>query len=167
MEQSSNDTINQQERLVSLAWLAGFLEGEGWIGFHVHNNRITAAINLINTDFVLIERVSDILKSLNVGFYIQTRKNGCDGNLAHKTAKSLEVAGMKRVRSLLSYILPFMVARKKQVAEIMLEYVERRLSMPHKPKATAEDWEYVARIRALNKKGPLESSETTRSTPQL
>jgi len=165
MEQSSNDTINQQERLVNLAWLAGFFEGEGWIGFHTTSNRITPGISLINTDFVLIERVSNILKSLNVGFYIQTRKGGCDENPAHKTAKVIEIAGFKRVRSLLTYLLPFLFGRKQQVASLLLEYVERRLALPSKPKATSHDWEYVHRIRALNKKGIQVSPETIRSTP--
>jgi hypothetical protein len=167
MEQSSNETTNQQERLVNLAWLAGFLEGEGCIGFNVNGPRITPRIYLINTDFVLIEQVGTILKSLNVGFYNQTRTGGCDSNPNHKTARTVEICGIKRVRNFICHILPFLRGRKREVAQIMLAYADRRLALPQKPKATQIDWEYVKRIRALNRKGPQESSETIRSAPQL
>lgn len=164
MEQSENDTTNQQERLLDLAWLAGFVEGEGCFTVAINGQRITPRIYIINTDLALIDRVSTIFKRENIGFYRQTRKGGCGGSSRWKTAYTVEIAGMKRVRHAILELLPYLFGNKKRVAETLLAYIERRLSLPNKPKATREDWEYVERIRTLNRKGPKESSETTRST---
>src|SRR6185312_9283050 len=129
MEQSEDVTINQQERLTSLVWLAGFLEGEGCVGFGLSNKRktqrgnprITPRIGLINTDYELIERANTTLQSLEIGSYIAERKNGCDGNPKHKSAKVLEVNGIKRVKKALEVLIPYMTqaGRKTQAAKLV------------------------------------------------
>lgn len=172
MEQSENDTVNQQERLSSLYWLAGFLEGEGWITFAIQNQRktrrgktrIIPRIGVLNTEYVFIERAKTILTSLGIGCYIHERENGCERNPIHRSVKSLEINGVKRVSKLLIQILPFMTegARKKEVGKLVLEYCQRRLLLDKNYSADVQEFSYVERVRDLNRKGKQVSSETIR-----
>ena len=164
MEQSSVETSNQQERLVSLAWLAGLYEGEGNFSLvQGSGSRLMPRIGLINTDESLIEAAHATLVELGIGHYIQTRRGGCDGNPKHKDAKVILVAGCRRVATLLNLLLPLIRGKKRAVAEIVKAYAEYRLSLPgrHSP-YTTKDYEYVSAVRALNAKGTQVSSETVR-----
>ena len=157
------DTNNQQERLLNLSWLAGMWEGEGNISLvKASKGRIMPRATIINTDFVLIETCGQILKENNVGHYFQTRINGCANNPKHKTAKVLVVAGMKRVQTLLNTLRPFLRGHKREVAKLVIEYIDQRLTVGKYTPYSSIDLAFVEKVRTLNKKGPEESSETIR-----
>ena len=159
-----NETVNQQERLLDLAWIAGLWEGEGNFSlFRGSKNRIYAAATIVNGDFSLIEEVHNALVKLGVGHYINTRKLSLR-NSNHKDVKVLYVVGYKRVRSLLNVLRPFLRGHKRDVAAAVMEFVEYRMSIPKGIPYTAKEFELLEIVRALNKKGPKESSETIRQT---
>lgn len=163
IEQSSNETTNQQERQLELAWLAGIWEGEGtFVLFYGSKNRITPRASVINTDFVLIDGIISLLKRNNIAHYVQTRRGGCDGDPRHKDAKVIVISGYKRIENFIKLILPHFRGKKRAVAEYVLGFVSRRLFLGPRARYTDADFEAVEAVRALNKKGPIESSETTR-----
>lgn len=155
-----NDTINQQERLLDLAWLAGLWEGEGCFSlFRGSHNRIYAAASIVNTDYELIEEVHAALQRLNIGHYINERRQT---NLKHKNSKTVYVVGFKRIEKFLNLLLPLMRGKKRQVVGIIQKFIARRLSVPQKEPYASADFEYINQVRALNQKGQRESSETIR-----
>ena len=164
MEQSSNDTSNQQERLVNLAWLAGLFEGEGSVSLvRGSGNRIMPRVHMINTDWELIEEWSSRWKELGVGNYVQLRK--VYNIEKHKPTKQVLICGVKRVNNFCRILLPYLRGHKKEVAALVLEYTDYRLALPRPKRGgtyVSRDIEYVTRVRALNKKGPQVSSETIR-----
>ena len=158
-----NDTDNQQERLMDLTWLAGIWEGEGNISLVMGSgNRIMPRASVVNTDFVLIEEIASALKRLNIGFYIQSRKGGGTNNPKHSDCKVITIAGVKRVNNFAKTLGPHMRGAKRNIAEKVVEYTEYRLGLPRNAQYTSKDLETVQTVRALNKKGPSESSETIR-----
>ncbi len=82
---------NQQERFdLRLAWLAGIIEGEGWVTLGLvkslkRDKTIYPAyvpnIGLVNTDLSIVEESEEIFRLLNVKYRSQLRKAyiGSDG----------------------------------------------------------------------------------------
>src|ERR1700752_3130324 len=120
-----NDTDNQQERSCDAAWLAGLWEGEG--SFSIYGgkgyNRFYPMAQLVNSDFELIEEIHAILERYNIGHYIQLRPLS-QKNSKHKDIKIVYVVGMKRVKELLAFLLPFLRGKKKEVAKVVNDFVE-------------------------------------------
>lgn len=109
----------------NLAWISGFLEGDGSIRLNkqrMSKERIlySPSINFTNTDHLLIEKCAEILKELEIGFYIQEKKT------KNGIAKTLTVKGFKRVKKFLPYIINEMYGKKKIQAEYLLEWLNSR-----------------------------------------
>lgn len=167
MQQSLDDTNNQQERLVDVAWLAGFWEGEGTFSIvQGGKGRMFPRGSIINCDFKLIDKAVNILKENNVGHYVQLRMNGGTGNLKHSHAKIIYVYGAKRTQALISLLRPFLYGRKSEVADRVAEYITRRLQVG-KARYSQVDKKLVEEVRTLNRKGPQESSETIRQPLEM
>lgn len=160
-----DDTSNQQERLSDLNWITGIWEGEGNFSiFRGSKNRIYACASVPNTDFVLIEEISSALSRLGIGHYINLRANS-QKNKNHADSKTIYVAGFKRVLKLLDAIQYRLRGEKRIVAQVVREFVERRLSLPRNAPYTSADLASIKLARSLNQKGPKESSETIRQAP--
>lgn len=156
-----NVTDNQQERLVDLAWIAGLWEADGCFSiFKGSKSRLYAASSFVNSDKKLIEAVHSSLKRLGVGHYISTRKLS-EKNSNHKDQQIIYVAGFKRAEKFIDLILPFLRGRKSEVAEVVKAFIVHRLSN-YKGHYTKEDFEFIEKVRKLNKKGPPKSSEAIR-----
>src|SRR5574337_149028 len=170
-----SDTDNQQERPSDKAWLAGIWEGEGTFAiYHTPTKwgkRYYPLAQCVNTDFVLIEEIHAALKRNNIGHRIILRKMP---NPKHKDTKVVYVYGMKRDQAVINYILQEIRGKKKEIAQHVLNFIEYRLSTPQtrnwhgyvQSSYSSLDEDYYLRSRALNKKGPSESSETIRRTAQ-
>lgn len=161
MEQSLDDTNNPQERLLGSVAIASFIEGDGNITLTESKNRIWARVQLYNCDDGLIEKYSEILHMLGVGHYIQQRRHN---SKLHSDSFVVTITGHRRVKKLLDATLPFYAGRKSEVANLVNEFITRRLSMPGNAPFSATDRECVKRVRSLNAKGPRVSSETIRQT---
>ncbi len=160
-----NDTSNQQERLSDLSWVAGMWEGEGNISLvQGSKKRIMPRAHIINTDYYLIEEIARILKDNGVGHYITERKGGCSNNPRHSDAKVITIAGLGRVVLFCQLLEPFFRGEKKEVVKQVWKYCSYRLKLPRNAPYTKVELSWVKLLRGLNKKGPKESSETSRHT---
>jgi hypothetical protein len=109
----------------NLAWFAGFVCGDGSISLskqRMGKNRAiyTPKIGVSNTDHSLIEVCANILKDINVGFYIN------DSKTKNGTARHLNVKGFKRVSRLLPLLIPELKGKKKLQAQLLLEWIKSR-----------------------------------------
>lgn len=177
---------------LDLAFLAGLIEGEGCFSLHrrVRNDRrnlrkseqepvvnYASHIAISNSDYRVIEEVHEILSKLEVGHYIQWHGTGLKKGAVHpvngKMVKSvravgqINIFGFRRSLKLLKVITPYLRIKKDQ-AECLTEWIERRLSIPcTKAMATrtttydAVDDNYYKRMADLKQAGV---SETTRQS---
>lgn len=145
---------NPQETELTLAFLAGLIEGEGC--FSVYRRLRTdggrarnggdptlnykAHIAISNSDKRMIEDVHQILDSFQVGHYIQWHGMGLkkgtinpvNGRLAKavRAVGQINITGMKRCQTFIPLVLPYLRYKRDQ-AELMLQWIEYRLSIPY------------------------------------
>jgi len=145
---------NQQESLRlerKLGYLAGIIDGEGTITLRFHSRKdktpiIQPAVTIVNTDIKIINACANTLKELGLPFWL-TEYEG-KGNW--KKRYLIEISGLKRVPKILSVITDYLVG-KKELAEIVNEYCERRLNLLGRHwYYTEEDLEYVRRVKSFH-----------------
>lgn len=90
---------------IDLSWLAGIIEGEGWITI-MHIKYIT--VGVANTDKILMNKVSCIFEH-NLTIHQQSKNNIIKSN--HTVYKCVLVGN--RAKQLLNKIKPFMIGHKK------------------------------------------------------
>jgi len=130
---------NQQERFdLRMAWLAGIIEGEGWITLmkrrvHQKNDKYTIGytpnIGMTNTDFDIVSEVRNLFDLLALHYRFQTRngKIGTDGIL-RKTRYEISVASSRDIKVLISHILPYMIGEKRNRIHRLEEFFKVRES---------------------------------------
>lgn len=155
---------NQQERQIAdLNWLAGIWEGEGWFGFcrntKVGGIQYTPQSGISNTDPMLMNEVCRILRNFDVPYYLRDIKT--PSGLGKKPKQELKITGMLRIKKLLNMLLP-VLRTKRDRAECLREFIDRRSSVPPKQKYTELEHALFLKLRHLNGYTLSESSETTR-----
>lgn len=151
------DTRSQSAGNV-ISWLAGFIDGEGCIGFNKISGKHDCHyphVTIVNCHKPTIERIVEILSALGVRYWVTTRKP--KNNSKWKQDWTIVIRGLRRVKPLLEFILPHLFTKKMQ-AEQVLDFINHRLSLS--PLASYGDKEkmIIAKLHELNHRG---SSETT------
>lgn len=132
---------NQQERLeLDLAWLAGILEGEGWVSLALvksnqKNGKNTPAfspnIGMVNCDFTIMYKVISILEFIGIKFRKSHRKAfiASDGrNRKEKLEVSITIHGY--IKKFIPIIMPYMIGQKKNRCLKLLEFLDIRANKP-------------------------------------
>ena len=133
---------NQQATDAELGWLAGIIDGEGWLGFTVmHRNGnaykdlpahqtplgVKVELKITNCDEEIIERSCEIAAKLGVNLYRRTHKQlGPDRRPVHECAMK-HMTGMLKI---LPPLLPHLTGIKYQRAHLILRFIERRRANP-------------------------------------
>lgn len=120
---------NQQ--VISLTWLAGFTNGDGCISI-AKRTRNKGRVNykpyvtFSNNDPELIEEISSILKSVNVGHYVSWNKK--KSSLGNNIVGAVNVFGFLRCEKLLDILTPHLRGSKRKQAELASEWIKYRLT---------------------------------------
>jgi hypothetical protein len=145
-----------------ISWLAGFIDGEGCIGFnktskkHYHSPHVC----IVNTHKPTIERIATILSALGVRYWVVSPT--CRNKPKYKQDYQIAIRGLRRVKPLLDMITPYLFTKKAQ-AEAVLEFINYRLSLSPKAPYGEKELRLIALLHELNHRGP---SETTRAPQQ-
>ena len=127
-----------------IAWLAGFIEGDGTLALTVHercerqgagNPKISVLIRMYNTDASLITKCIDILTKMGVGHYVESRdmkpliKASGEGEY-HSPDPMLAVTVKKfqDALQLVSTLRPYLFGDKAPRADLILKFLARRLN---------------------------------------
>lgn len=102
-----------------LAWLAGFLDGEGTLILRPHRKSISVAMLVTNTHEMSIRRVQDLIG------YGTVRES--DRHTRWRKVYCYEEWGTRKVSAVLRRIEPFMVT-KQEHARVILEAVDGEIS---------------------------------------
>lgn len=124
---------NQQETAFELGWLAGIVDGEGWLGMSVsHQYRgpdtdrmpffVKVELKITNCDEAIIEKSDRILRTLDVNPYRRTQRLGATRRPVHECA----IKSMTSMEKVLPPLLPHLTGIKRQRADIILEFCTRR-----------------------------------------
>lgn len=112
-----------------LAWLGGYLDGEGTIGISRTNGKawkhpyLRPLVQAPNTDIRLSTRMADICEMVT-GKRPSIVKCGATAT-SHRAITRVKVSTQWELLLLLPAVMPYLVAKKRQ-AELALEFSQRR-----------------------------------------
>lgn len=174
-----DDTIgNPQATREEIGWLAGIIDGEGYLGFQVENDRrggrksfgIRPSLHISNTDEEIVLRSQAICRKLGINPYIRATKANTH---IRKDQYRLQIHSMSTLDTLLRAVRDNLTGLKQMRADLMLEFIESRKqaqwtwikpdnatgqSGAMKPYSDRE-WQIVHECKAYQERG---ASETTR-----
>lgn len=163
---------NQQVKATELAYIAGFLDGEGHVSISYNKSRgyprLHPIICFTNTNVRVLDWIVDKLEKIEISYYRQTYKRQ---STDHKPRHVVEVKRTNAIYRLSVLLLPYSVIKTYQLV-IIAEYAGRRIDMMNqgyrKVKLTESDFEMENLLKRLNRKGSeAESSEAIRQTSKL
>lgn len=151
------------DKKLSYAWLAGILDGEGWIGIAKVNipsikNRLNSQIRIVYlpvisvqmTDEATIRRIAQIT---NCGFEDWARQKNPKCRLLYRW----RVSKWTRVREVLGIVYPYLFTKKRQTAAVIKFVDNRKFKREGSNRRTLEDLEYCERyyrlLREMNRRG--------------
>lgn len=157
---------NKQATLheTDLAYLAGIIDGEGWVGLQkrIMGKWVTykPALRITNTDANIINRVYEIWEMLGVtGHIYENEQNPSITN--GKMIMNLQLNKQSVIKVVLESVIPYLVGKKAR-AIMLLRFLDK----------TVDREEAFQAIKTANQKGiprfPTgvgESSEATREAP--
>jgi len=136
MNSKMNEMDNQQLTLVELGWLAGIIDGEGYIGvLKQHDkkcqridNTVTVQLHISNCDEAIVLKARDIMRKMGLNPYVRFYKTKKRRSRDHYR---LQVKHMAKMVKLLDPLIPYLTGNTKRRAEIVLEFC--RLRREQKP----------------------------------
>ena len=134
---------NQQRRLdIKLGWLGGIIDGEGMITVikRTDGYSFIPRISIANSDKKIIEEVEEILRNLDLPYYLQSKKYEVGNKIRVKF--EILINGLKRCSQVLPHIIPFLVSKKEKAIKL-LAWCEYRLSKNSREKYTKKDDEIL------------------------
>lgn len=141
-----------------VSWLAGFIDGEGCIGFDKissKKNYHSPHVTITNCHEPTIERIVNILSGLGVRCWVKSPPHKEN----HKQHYVVIVRGMKRLKPLLELVTPHLFTKRKQAEQVLIFIKERLSKSPKAPYGPIEN-RIILLLHNLNHRG---SSETTRT----
>lgn len=121
-------------------YLAGLFDGEGWVSLRGQKNKKSHSIQcgIGMSDTVIIA----IAKFLGVGYRLQKSKKSNNKDMYH-----LVLAKKETISSFLNLIIPYLIVKKRQ-AEIMLDYLNSKITNPPQ-KRTKFEWDKFIECQRL------------------
>lgn len=125
------------------AWLAGFIDGEGWIGIESRGNSYGVRFSVANTDKETMEYVKDLIP---FGYLYRTKKEPPSKDLF-----TLELWNLMKIKAFLETIIPYSVTKVRSM-KIALRFIESRIKN-RGLSYSQEEMEMRKEIMVLNRRG--------------
>jgi len=137
---------------IKLAWLAGFIDGDGSIQLVRSQNVLKPKVTIINTNDTLLNECIRILKLLNGREpYIYTQKST---SVKHKIRKQIIITKQSEIVHLLVSIYPHLVGKKEQAKLLMRFCTKIRNGYDEEDETITKD------IQELNQRGDAKMTHT-------
>lgn len=162
----SKDAVNHQARLLGVfcknrkrilnisqteaAYIAGLVDGEGWIGFSEFKDERypIPKVAIANTNYAIIEWLLERFTDLSAHVYKRPATE------TQKPTYKMQISAAASVQALLEQISPYMIIKKER-ALLMMEYTSSRVGKRPLEPHTVDAWPIVTKIKTLNKVGPI------------
>lgn len=122
-----------------LAWLAGFMDGEGWVGMYKSKGTVRPAIQITSTYIDVISRIANTTGVGTVNKVLVT------GN--RKPRRSWNVHSTVEISQLLPQLMSYLFVKKAQ-AKLLAKYCAEFLINPRRNFDV-----YYNSLKKLNKRG--------------
>lgn len=114
-----------------IAWFTAIVEGEGCITTRVTKRKngnllVVPCILISNTDALIIDECVRICELMGVKVYTHWRKRKQKAN--HNECCNIKVDGIKHIKQMATYMLPFFKSSKKGNMLAILKFIEMRES---------------------------------------
>ncbi len=158
-------SIRREVRETDKAWLAGIIDGEGYMIIVKHYNPkkqgrySTVRIGVQNCDLRIVEKVSQIFYAVNASFYYQLRKHK---NPNHSPSIEIIADGQGSCKKILDVIYDYLISKKDQ-AGILYEFISWRKESTFSDDVAVS---YRDKLRDLRSSFP-DPSQTTRRASQI
>jgi hypothetical protein len=126
---------NQQATDLEFGWLAGIIDGEGYLGFSTCNSKgyfvITPHMHICNTDEAIVLRAQEILNKLNISTYVRHSNPNLYQNVRYSNCKisyRVQVKRLKHMQKLMTVIIPHLTGIKQERGKMILEFCNSRIS---------------------------------------
>ncbi|MCE5212500.1 MAG: LAGLIDADG family homing endonuclease [Deltaproteobacteria bacterium] len=124
-----DETIdNQQATDLEIGWLAGIIDGEGYIGFSRQNSKkvrsIRPDIQVVNCDPDVILKIRKILNIMGINPYIRERMHD---KKKFSSNYILQMSRFSHVKKLIDTIGHLLTGEKQKRAKLMIELVNSRI----------------------------------------
>uniref|UniRef100_A0A6M3J672 Putative homing endonuclease n=1 Tax=viral metagenome TaxID=1070528 RepID=A0A6M3J672_9ZZZZ len=132
---------NPQATDGELGWLAGIIDGDGWVGVCVetehwyrtgHNTRqksIRTEVRITNTDMGIIDHAAEIMRKIGINPYIRQQGKTKNGTKVY----DVSTKRMKSVAILLRPLVSHLAGTKRERAQLVLDFIESRKANPGVP----------------------------------
>ena len=144
------------------AYLAGFLDGDGMIGFHISFRkkfRLRPEVKFSNTD----KRVIDWILQ-KISFMHEVSDDPHDER--HKRRYHALIRGPLGCRAILRELLPYLIV-KREAAEMLLKYCESRARKPKNSPLSEEEVELILKFRRRFGRSPRHKRKEEEILPEL
>ena len=135
---------NQQATDVELGWLAGIIDGEGYLGFSHENRRksrcVRTDMQIVNCDIQIIDRAKRILNKMGINPYLRER---CHDKETWKTNYILTVSTFANLKMLFDSILDHLTGQKQCKGRLMLRLINSRIGKTRGDKYTGDELSIV------------------------
>lgn len=141
---------------MKVSWIAAVLECEGTFTFQYNEqckggkvfSHIQPRVIFVNSDMLLVDRVEKLLVEL-VGFK-PYRRDGIKGGMGRKAKSEVQINGFKCL-PLLKELRPFIFGAKAEVVDVIIEFIEFRLSLKNKKQMYGDrEFALLGRVREIN-----------------
>jgi len=126
-----NTIGNQQATDIELGWLAGIIDGEGYIGFSRQNTKkvrsIRPDIQVVNCDPDVILKTRKILNMIGINPYIRERVHN-KKQVQWSRNYILQISKFSHVKKLIDTIGHLLTGEKNKRAKLMIELVNSRIT---------------------------------------
>jgi len=123
-----NETMgNQQATQAEVGWLAGIIDGEGHLGISLSkakNPAVRCDLQIVNTDFELIDRLVDVLRRIGVNPYVRDRVHD---KQRWATNRIVSISRMKHIKMVLETTMDHLTGLRREKAKLMLALIESRI----------------------------------------
>ena len=151
-EAINNYVMQMEEKREDLAYLAGIIDGEGYIGLCLAKDKrfkkkpnLRPVVTISNTNLELLNWINNTFKYGSFSFSLREDSRQ---NSRCKTRYRLECASRLNSLKILKAIFPHLKIKKSQ-ANLVIEFLEKH----EYGKYTEQEWEIYWKLRKINKRG--------------
>jgi len=160
---------NQQATQIEIGWLAGIIDGEGYLGMGIAKDlrgksptqQVRADFGITNTDEKIVLETARILKKLGINCNLRVNNALLKGN--HKVVYNIGFNGRKKLLKLLPRVIEHLIGNKKERAQLMLAFCKSRqktwIPGKHSHPFSKKELELIDKCCSLQRRG---ASETIR-----
>ena len=143
---------NQAGKINTIGWIAGFFDGEGYIGLwkrsdnRGYKDTYRPSVVISNTDEKTIVYLSEQLILNGVPNHIKERKS----RNGWRKSWVVEISGFERIKKFIYFIEEHVITKRSQV-EIMKEFINKRSSVCKNTPYDDRDHEIYEQLKLLKR----------------